>query len=282
MLKKIITAFVCSTLAAAALSSCGKQIEVSTTESSSKTDSKTSSASSAPSGDITSADDFRDAEGYFHINNEIANFTAPENGEQIIIMKVKDYGEIKIRLFPEYMSDGVQNFVELAKEGYYDGLTFHRVINEFMIQGGDPMGTGMGGESVWGGSFDGGVTDKLIHVAGALAYANSGSTATNGSQFYIVTGSVSNEEELTGMGDYYGIKYSDKAKELYTTIGGAPWLDGNYTVFGQVYDGLDVALKIQKAEVDANSMPMEKIIMESVTVGEYNGEELRWYASDYK
>ncbi|MDE6679088.1 MAG: peptidylprolyl isomerase, partial [Ruminococcus sp.] len=71
-------------------------------------------------------------------------------------MNIRDYGTVKIRLFPEYADKGVENFVELAKKGYYDGLKFHRVINDFMIQGGDPNGNGTGGESIWGESFDGG------------------------------------------------------------------------------------------------------------------------------
>ena len=127
---------------------------------------------------------------------EIANFTAPNEGDTIIIMNIKDYGEVKFRLFSEYAEKGCENFIELAKKGYYDGLTFHRVIKDFMIQGGDPNGNGTGGESVWGGKFDGGTDPHLIHAAGALAYANSGSTATDGSQFYVVTGEVYSEDEL--------------------------------------------------------------------------------------
>ena len=103
-------------------------------------------------------------------------------------MTIKDYGDIKIKLFPEEAEKGVENFTGLAKDGYYDNLIFHRVINDFMIQGGDPLGNGTGGESIWGDKFDGGTSENLIHTAGAVAYANSGSTSTNGSQFYIVTG----------------------------------------------------------------------------------------------
>lgn len=213
----------------------------------------------------------------------VMNYTAPEDGEQVVIMNIKDYGEVRIKLFPEYAPEGVENFVELAKQGYYDGLTFHRVISDFMIQGGDPLGNGTGGESIWGAKFDGGTNPHLIHSAGAVAYANSGSTATNGSQFYIVTGEVYDEATLTQMTAYYGTTLTEQSKELYTTIGGTPWLDGSYTVFGQVYQGLDIIFELQYAETDPyTNLPLESIIMESVTVAEYSGEELKWYISDYE
>ncbi|SEK47348.1 Peptidyl-prolyl cis-trans isomerase (rotamase)-cyclophilin family [Ruminococcus sp. YRD2003] len=208
---------------------------------------------------------------------DVVNYTAPAEGETIVKMKIKDYGEVKFKLFPEYVPEAVENFVTHAKDGYYDGLTFHRIIDEFMIQGGDPLGTGTGGESIWGEKFDGGKYFNLIHAAGALAYANSGGTDSDGSQFYIVTGSVFDEDELAG-----AAQCTDSAKKVYTTYGGAPWLDGNYTVFGQVFDGLDVVFKIQKAETGDNDKPVKDVIIESVTVEEYDGSPLRWYPSDYE
>lgn len=269
MLKKVLSVILCGA-AAASLASCGKEIEVSTTAG----DSTNNGSAASDSSSVTDPN--------VYTTGDVANFTAPADGEQIIIMNIKDYGEVKIKLFPEYASKGVENFVEHAKEGYYDGLTFHRVINDFMIQGGDPLGTGTGGESIWGGKFDGGVNPNLVHAAGAVAYANSGNTSTNGSQFYIVTGTVYDETSLNDMGAYYGISYSDSAKEAYTTVGGTPWLDGGYTVFGQVFDGLDIIFEIQKVATDqGNNMPLEPVIMESVKVAEYSGEELRWYISDY-
>lgn len=207
---------------------------------------------------------------------DVANFTAPEQGETVVNMKIKDYGNVKFKLFPEYAPEGVENFITHAKEGYYDGLTFHRIINEFMIQGGDPAGDGTGGESIWGGKFDGGKYFNLIHAAGALAYANSGGTNTDGSQFYIVTGQVFSADELAQQ-----VMCTASAAKVYTTYGGAPWLDGGYTVFGQVYDGLDIVFKIQQVETDDTDKPKEDVIIESVTVEEYDGSPLRWYMSDY-
>ncbi|MBP5379831.1 MAG: peptidylprolyl isomerase [Ruminococcus sp.] len=270
MFRKILAGLFCTTLVFSSLASCGKS-----TEGGGSTDTDSSASGSSSSSAETTTQPVT-AE-----NVDIANFTAPQKGDTIITMNIKDYGTVKFRLFPEYADKGVENFVELAKKGYYDGLKFHRVIEDFMIQGGDPQGTGMGGESVWGGKFDGGTDPHLIHVAGALAYANSGGTSTDGSQFYVVTGTVYSDEDFEQM-EQSGYAFSDNAKALYSKVGGAPWLDGNYTVFGQVIDGLDVIFKIQHVAINASdSMPYKDVIMESVTVDEYNGEDIRWYIDDY-
>ncbi len=117
--------------------------------------------------------------------NEVAGFQteAPEKGDQIVIMHTSK-GDISIRLFPEAAPKTVENFVTHAKDGYYDGLTFHRVIEGFMIQGGDPKGDGTGGESIWGGSFEDEFDTKLLNLRGSLSMANAGAD-TNGSQFFI-------------------------------------------------------------------------------------------------
>lgn len=267
MFRKIISGLVCLAAVASALASCGKDASGTYTD---NTGSSTTAATTAPTTKPATAE-----------NVDIANFTAPQKGDTIVEMKIKDYGTVKFRLFPEYADKGVENFVELAKSGYYNGLKFHRVINDFMIQGGDPNGIGTGGESIWGGKFDGGTDPHLIHVAGALAYANSGSTATNGSQFYVVTGTKYTDEDFESLAQK-NYTFSDNAKKIYKEVGGAPWLDGSYTVFGQVIDGLDVIFKVQNVSVDAQSaMPYKDVIMESVTVGEYDGSDIRWYIEDY-
>ena len=216
------------------------------------------------------------------LNVDAQNFTAPQEGETVVSMKLKGYDDpVKIKLFPEYADKGVENFVALAESGYYNGLTFHRVIKDFMIQGGDPEGTGMGGESTWGGSFDGGTDPHLVHAAGAVAYANSGSTSTDGSQFYIVTGVVYTEDEIATL-ESYGYTFSDSAKEVYETAGGTPWLDGSYTIFGQVYSGLDTVFAVQNVETDSSDKPVEDVVVESITVEQYAGEDVKWYISDYE
>ena len=151
----------------------------------------------------------------------VKNFTAPEQGEELVVIHVKDYGTIKIKVFSDLLPKACENFVTHAKDGYYDGLPFHRVIENFMIQGGDPKGDGTGGESIWGGKFDGGVDDSLIHVRGAVAYANSGGTDTDGSQFYIVTGGAVSMDTLKQYEEHGDGSYTKEQKEFYTTIGGS-------------------------------------------------------------
>lgn len=207
-------------------------------------------------------------------DSEVLNFIMPEIGEEIAVMEIKDYGTIKIKLFEEAAPKAVENFKGLAEMNYYDELIFHRIIPDFMNQGGDPRGDGTGGNSMWGGSFDGGIAEGLYHFSGAVAYANSGSTSTNGSQFYIVNtpesfvlGGLTTIEDFDAMG--YDIP--DEAKQLYLEKGGTPHLDGGYTVFGQVFEGMDVVRKMAEVETDENDKPLTQVIIESVRIVEYEG-----------
>ena len=211
----------------------------------------------------------------------VLNYTQPEQGDQIVRITVKDYGDITVRLFPDLLPEACENFVTLAEQGYYDELIFHRVMKDFMIQGGDPKGDGTGGASIWGDKFDGGMNDQLISVPGALAYANSGSTATDGSQFYIVTGEPEDEEKLGKISEQGGTYFTAEAKELYCKYGGAPWLDGNYTTFGQVIDGLDVVFAISQVPTGEKNKPKKAVYIEKMTVEQYDGSAVRFYKTDY-
>ena len=142
-------------------------------------------------------------------------------------------GPIVFELFDEDAPKTVENFRKLASDGFYDGLTFHRVIKDFMIQGGCPEGTGTGGP---GYTFDDEINDHKV-VRGALAMANAGPN-TNGSQFFIVTTAA------------------------------APWLDGKHTVFGQVTDGMDVVDKLEGVETDASDSPTDPIGIASIELSE--------------
>ena len=198
-------------------------------------------------------------------DGKVYNFDPPQPGEKIAVINVRDYGEIKIKLFPETASKAVENFVGLCEMNYYDELIFHRIIPSFMNQGGDPRGNGTGGQSMWGGEFDGGIPEGLYHFSGAVAYANSGSTATDGSQFYIVN---------TDIGFIYGddidtYNLPQNVKDLYKEHGGTPFLDGGYTVFGQVFEGYDVVQAISKVETDDNDKPLKQVVMDSVRIVEY-------------
>jgi cyclophilin family peptidyl-prolyl cis-trans isomerase len=142
-----------------------------------------------------------------------------------------NHGDIEVTFFDEDAPKTVANFLDLAGKGFYDGVIFHRIIRDFMIQGGDPTGTGTGGP---GYTFEDEFNDHKV-VRGALAMANAGPD-TNGSQFFIVT------------------------------TGEAPWLDGKHTVFGEVTSGMDVVDKIEGLDTDARDKPRDDAVIESVEV----------------
>src|ERR687893_755932 len=144
-----------------------------------------------------------------------------------------NHGDIVVDFFDDDAPKTVENFRKLAAEGFYDGLSFHRVIKDFMIQGGCPDGTGTGGP---GYTFEDEFNDNKV-VRGALAMANAGPD-TNGSQFFIVTTDA------------------------------APWLDGKHTVFGRVADGMDVVDRLEGVETDARDRPVEEIRIESIELGD--------------
>jgi peptidyl-prolyl cis-trans isomerase B (cyclophilin B) len=144
-----------------------------------------------------------------------------------------NHGAIEVELFDDDAPKTVENFRKLAGDGFYDGIVFHRVIPDFMIQGGDPTGTGMGGP---GYTFEDEFNDHKVE-RGALAMANAGPN-TNGSQFFIVT------------------------------TGAAPWLDGKHTVFGKVTDGMDAVDSIEKTDTDANDKPREPAMIERVELAD--------------
>ncbi|MEE8823266.1 peptidylprolyl isomerase [Lentilactobacillus sunkii] len=172
-----------------------------------------------------------------------------------------NHGDIVIQLFPEEAPKTVENFVALAEKGYYNGVIFHRVIPDFMIQGGDPTGTGMGGESSFGGNFADEFSPELFNINGALSMANAGPD-TNGSQFFIVT----NEHVDDGMiSQMKTAGYPEEIIEAYKN-GGTPWLDFRHTVFGQVIDGMDVVKEISKVDKNAQDKPDEDVVMDSVTI----------------
>jgi len=208
-------------------------------------------------------------------NVEILNFTQPEIGEEIVVISVKDYGDIKIKLFEDECPKGVENFKRLISEkNYYDDVIFHRVIEGFVIQAGDPTGTGSGGESIWGEGFEREFNDGLRHFAGAVAYATNSVDFLNKSQFYIVcqnTGDEFNTSYFNMIEDSYGVSFPNNIRETYQEYGGTPFLDGSYEVFGQVFEGMDIVLEIAKAETDDSDKPYDDIIIESATIQEYDG-----------
>lgn len=231
----------------------------------------------------------------------------PKKGDTIAVIKTSK-GDITLRLFPEYAPNTVNNFVELAKAGKYDGVLFHRVIKDFMIQTGDyENNDGTGGTSAYGTAFADEFCDKLLNIRGSVAMANSGKD-TNGSQFFInqttaaaykANGSYATYEanwkrikaktedykddaETVGELANYGTSSLDTdavpaaMKKLYEKQGGNIWLDGAYnasdaghTVFAQVIDGMKVVDKIAETSVDEQSKPMIDITIDSVKIKKY-------------
>lgn len=174
-----------------------------------------------------------------------------------------NHGDMTLKLFPEEAPKTVANLIGLAKTGYYDGVIFHRIIKEFMIQGGDPDGTGMGGSSIYGDQFDDEFTPELYHIRGALSMANAGPN-TNGSQFFIVQNTQLgySQKELARGG------WPKPIAEVYATEGGTPHLDRRHTVFGQIADAssYEVLDQIASVATDAADRPLEDVVIESVEV----------------
>ncbi len=154
---------------------------------------------------------------------------------EVAVIKTK-MGTIEIELLPKFAPKTVENFAGLAEKGYYNGVIFHRVIAGFMIQGGDPTGTGRGGESIWGKKFDDEISPDLkFDSAGIVAMANAGPN-TNGSQFFI-------------------------------TVAPTPWLNGHYSIFGKVTAGMDVVNAISTVQTTKpNDRPVKDVVMEKVTI----------------
>ena len=184
-------------------------------------------------------------------------------GDTIATIKT-NMGEIKVKLFPAEAPKTVENFTTHAKEGYYNGLIFHRVIKDFMIQGGDPTGTGMGGESIWGHSFEDEFDVKLHNIKGALSMANAGPN-TNGSQFFIVQADNVPTNMLSQMKEMPE-SFPEDIVKAYEEKGGTPWLDFRHTVFGQVVEGIEVVDNIANVKVGPADKPVDDVIIETITV----------------
>lgn len=182
-------------------------------------------------------------------------------GEIKLIMKTT-LGDMTFKLFKKNIPKAVENFVTHAKNGYYNGIIFHRVIKDFMIQGGDPTASGMGGESIWGKPFEDEFSINYYNFYGALSMANAG-PSTNGSQFFIVQAKhVDNmmvaQLKLGG--------WPKEAIEFYAEKGGTPWLDHKHTVFGQLIDGEDVLEKIASVETNFKDRPDEDVTILEILV----------------
>lgn len=203
----------------------------------------------------------------YAISAEI-QMAAPKSGDTIAIMHVKDFGDITFKFFEDKAPKAVENFLTHAKDGYYNGVKFHRVMEEFMIQSGDPKGDGTGGESIWGKGFEEEIDASLVPYRGALCMASTGyGKSSLGSQFFIVQANATDNMAKTL--SQYG--YPEDLVQNYSQYGGYMSLYGMYTVFGQVIEGMDIVDRIVKVEKKFSqtgelSSPVEDIIIESIEV----------------
>ena len=229
-------------------------------------------------------------------DSDIAGFAeqlaTPKNGEQIAVFETTA-GTFKVRLFPENAPQTVDNFTNLIRSGYYDGVTFHRVIQDFMVQTGDPTATGSGGSTFTGGTLPDEYDNGLYHFRYALSMANTGMPNSGTSQFFIVqsdkifagmdeTGAVATfkvDELITKFG------YEEGVAHFYNMFGGTPTLDAEtrkgsgvpaHTVFGQVFDGVEVIDAIAAVATDENDKPLEDVVITRAYIDTFSIE----YASD--
>lgn len=192
--------------------------------------------------------------------------------DQLITMETSK-GTIVLVLFDETPKHKA-NFLKLANQGFYDSTLFHRVIKEFMIQGGDPTSKnasqtaliGNGGNELKEIPFE--FTSKHVHTKGALAAArdNNPQKSSSGCQFYIVTGKTYNEKQMKSFQDRMKIKYTEQQIKEYEEIGGTPFLDTNYTVFGTVISGIEIVERIEIVGTRSNDRPVEDVIILSTKV----------------
>ncbi len=193
----------------------------------------------------------------------------------VSVKMVTNYGDMVLLLYDETPLHR-DNFVKLVKDGTYNGLLFHRVIEHFMVQAGDPQsrdakpGARLGAGTL-GYTVPAEIKPGLFHKRGALCAARQGDEVnpkreSSASQFYIVQGNVWSEADLNMMEQRFGKHFTDEQRQVYTTLGGTPHLDGDYTVFGELVEGMDVVNKIAAAPRDRFDRPVEDIRIISVEV----------------
>lgn len=203
-------------------------------------------------------------------NEKVTPIAALDKTEHLVLIST-NMGDMKVKLYnvtPLHRD----NFLKLVRENFYDSLLFHRVIRNFMIQGGDPLSKNAAPEAMLG-SGDNGYTvpaefvDTLFHKKGALCAARTENPAkaSSGCQFYIVHGQTLTTEQVQTMEQQRGLKLSEAQKKIYSTVGGSPWLDKGYTVFGEVIEGLDIIDKIATVKTAPGDRPVENVYILKMT-----------------
>mgnify|MGYP006278774277 CR=1 FL=1 len=196
------------------------------------------------------------------IGTSLSLCSQKSNENETVILIKTDLGNMKAKLYNDTPIHR-DNFIKLVKQGWYDGSPWHRVIKGFMIQGGGNAD----GRQDPGYTIEAEFIPGHIHKRGVLAAARRGDNVnpekrSSGSQFYIVDGRVFTNEELDMMEKRFGVEFSEKQREVYTTVGGAPHLDGSYTVFGELIEGHEVLDKIASVETGRADRPVDEVSMQ--------------------
>lgn len=207
------------------------------------------------------------------VESEELQFQTPAEGDPIAIFNTSA-GEVRAVLYPDVVPMAVENFTRLAQEGYYDGTSFHRIVSGFVVQGGDASGTGTTGSTIWNNNpYPKEISDQLHHYSGALCAAFSPDEDVSGlSQFYFVQSLPEKlDDSLRTQMEEAGVR--TEVIEAYDAAGGLPYLDYTDTVFGQVYEGMDVVDTLAQSEVDENGKPVEDVLLNSVTISTYGAAD---------
>lgn len=233
--------------------------------------------------ETVSESDVEDPNAPVKFTDQLAN---PKNGEEIAVFETTA-GTFKVRLFPNNAPATVENFVNLIKEGYYDGVTFHRVIKDFMVQTGDPTASGSGGKTFTGEPLKDEYDNGLYHFRYALSMANTGMANSGTSQFFI----VQSDKVFAGMDENRNVTeftvdqlitqvgYDEGVAHFYGMFGGTPTLDAEarkgsgvpaHTVFGQVFEGVEVIDAIAAVQVNENDKPLEDVIINKAYIDTYS------------
>ena len=260
-IRRLIAVTVLAVMCICVLSSCGKKKKTTPTP--------TPAETATPTPGKQEASQSVDAQ-------KIYQFAAPQSGDIIATITVKKYGTIKVKLFPNEAPKAVENFVELAEQGCYNGVKFARIVENYMVQSSTAQGYS---GSIYGGGFAIETSENLMPVRGALCMADAGEDGTNTSSFFFVATKASTLQSLEEPLDArYQITFSDYLSEAYHTdltekqlqffytYGGAPWLYGHQTVFGQIIEGFDVLDTLCEAKVTSKCVPNPGIFIESVTI----------------
>ena len=260
-IRRLIAVTVLAVMSICVLSSCGKKKKTTPTP--------TPAETATPTPGKQEASQSVDAQ-------KIYQFAAPQSGDIVATITVKKYGTIKVKLFPNEAPKAVENFVELAEQGCYNGVKFARIVEDYIVQSSTAQGYS---GSIYGGGFAIETSENLMPVRGALCMADAGEDGTNTSSFFFVATKASTLQSLEEPLDArYQITFSDYLSEAYHTdltekqlqffytYGGAPWLYGHQTVFGQIIEGFDVLDTLCEAKVTSKCVPNPGIFIESVTI----------------